>query len=344
MTDAGDIYSGAVRDALDRPLRDLRVSVTDRCNLRCTYCMPAEVFDDEKAYLPRQKLLRFEEIARVTRLAAELGVVKVRITGGEPLLRRKLPDLIRQLVQTPGIEDVALTTNGILLAKFAAELKAAGLHRVTVSLDSVDDAVFGKMNGRGVSSAEVLKGIDAALAVGLGPVKVNCVVQRGVNDHTVLELVERFRGTACVLRFIEYMDVGTMNGWNWDQVVPARELVAMVGEKWPLRALEENYRGEVAQRYAFEDGQGEIGMITSVSQPFCGACNRLRMSPDGQLYMCLFGVQGVDLRTAMRMGDSDAHIKGIIAEAWKVRADRYSEERAALTEPRKKVEMYHIGG
>jgi cyclic pyranopterin phosphate synthase len=175
-------------------------------------------------------------------------------------------------------------------------------------------------------------------------VKVNCVVQRGVNDHTVLGLVERFRGTACVLRFIEYMDVGTMNGWNWDQVVPARELVAMIGEKWPLRALEENYRGEVAQRYAFEDGQGEIGMITSVSQPFCGECNRLRMSPDGQLYMCLFGVQGVDLRTAMRMGDSDAHIKGIIAEAWKARADRYSEERASQTKPRQKVEMYHIGG
>jgi len=344
MSNPNDKNNGAVRDTLGRPLRDLRVSVTDRCNLRCTYCMPAAIFDNEKAFLPKQKLLRFEEYARVVRLAAELGAVKVRITGGEPLMRRRLPELVRQIAQTPGVEDVALTTNGILLAQHASELKAAGLHRVTVSLDSLDDGVFGRMNGRGETCAAVLAGIDAAMAAGLGNIKINCVVQRGVNDHTLLDLVERFRGTGCVLRFIEYMDVGTMNGWELKEVLPARELVAMIHAKWPLRPLEENYRGEVARRYTFEDGRGEIGMITSVSQPFCGDCMRLRLSPDGQLYMCLFGTKGVDLRTPLRMGDSDTRIRAIMEEAWRARADRYSEERAGLTAPREKVEMYHIGG
>jgi cyclic pyranopterin phosphate synthase len=326
-------------------LHDLRISVMDRCNFRCPYCMPRETFHENYRFLKGSERLSFEEIVRLTRLFVSLGVRKVRLTGGEPLLRANLPDLVGELTSLAGVEDVALTTNGMLLAKYAAELKANGLKRVTVSLDSLDEDVFRKMSGGFGGRDQVLAGIRAAQEAGLTPVKVNAVVERGLNDHTVLEMVEHFRGTGVIVRFIEYMDVGNRNHWSLDRVVPSRELMQRINQRWPVRPLAENYHGEVAERYVFEDGAGEIGFISSVTEPFCGACSRARLSSDGQLYTCLFATRGHDLRTPLRSGASDEELLERIRGTWKVRTDRYSEMRATLPDsPEKKVEMYYIGG
>ena len=335
------------RDTLGRPLRDLRISVMDRCNFRCPYCMPREQYHESYRFLRSTERLSFEEIVRLARLFVSLGVRKLRLTGGEPLLRANLADLIGDLTNIPGIEDVALTTNGVLLARHAAELRAAGLSRITVSLDSLDPAVFARMSGGFGGIEDVLDGIEHALRADLTPIKVNAVVQRGVNDHTVLGIVERFRGTGVIVRFIEYMDVGNRNHWQPELVVPSKELVARIAERWPLEPLERNYRGEVAQRYAFTDGSGEVGFISSVTQPFCGDCSRARLSSDGGLYTCLFATSGVSLRDPLRAGASDEELLTIIRDTWLKRTDRYSERRATLRhssgEPRK-VEMYYIGG
>ena len=332
-------------DSLERPLRDLRLSVTDRCNFRCPYYMPSEQFNEQYHFLKSPERLTFEELLRLTRVFIELGVVKVRITGGEPLLRAGLPDLIGDLTTLPGALDIALTTNGVLLAQQAAALRAAGLKRVTVSLDSLDPAVFAQMSGGYGSVEEVLNGIGAAQRAGLEPLKINSVVQRGVNDHTVMELLERFRGTGIIVRFIEYMDVGNRNQWNRSQVVSAHELLERVGARWPLRALEPAYAGEVAQRYAYLDGAGEIGFIASVTQPFCGDCARARLSSDGKLYTCLFAADGADLRAPLRGGASDTELAALISSIWQRRADRYSELREQLrARGVQHVEMNHVGG
>ena len=335
------------RDTLSRPMHDLRISVMDRCNFRCPYCMPRETFHERYRFLGSHERLSFDEIVRLARLFVQLGVRKLRLTGGEPLLRTNLPDLIGDLTAIPGVEDVALTTNGVLLARYAGELKAAGLKRVTVSLDSLDDAVFARMSGGFGGVAEVLDGIEAARRAELTPVKVNAVVQRGVNDHTVLGLVERFRGTGVIVRFIEYMDVGNRNHWSSDLVVPSRELAAQIGARWPLAPLRPDYRGEVAERYAFADGAGEVGFISSVSQPFCGDCSRARLSSDGVLYSCLFATHGTSLRDALRGGASDDALLEQIRTTWSKRTDRYSELRASLrpqVHEQPKVEMFYIGG
>ena len=335
------------RDTFSRPMHDLRISVMDRCNFRCPYCMPRETFHERYRFLGSHERLSFDEIVRLARLFVQLGVRKLRLTGGEPLLRANLPDLIGDLTAIPGVEDVALTTNGVLLARYAGELKAAGLKRVTVSLDSLDDAVFARMSGGFGGVAEVLDGIEAARRAELTPVKVNAVVQRGVNDHTVLGLVERFRGTGVIVRFIEYMDVGNRNHWSSDLVVPSRELAAQIGARWPLAPLKPDYRGEVAERYAFADGAGEVGFISSVSQPFCGDCSRARLSSDGVLYSCLFATHGTSLRDALRGGASDDALLEQIRTTWSKRADRYSELRASLrpqAHEQPKVEMFYIGG
>ena len=333
------------RDTLGRPLRDLRISVTDRCNFRCPYCMPRERFHEHYRFLKSSERLSFEEIVRLTRLFLQLGVRKLRITGGEPLLRAGLPDLIGDLTSLPGVDDVALTTNGVLLAQQAAALCAAGLQRVTVSLDSLDPAVFARLAGDLGNPEEVLAGIAAAQRAGLTPIKVNTVVQRGVNDHTVPDLIAHFLGSGVIVRLIEYMDVGNRNEWQAAQVVPARELLERIQARWPLTPLDRNYVGEVAQRYAFADGQGELGFISSVSQPFCGDCSRARLSSDGVLYTCLFATQGLDLRAPLRAGASDDELLAAIRGCWLGRADRYSELRgrtAPASGPR--VEMNHIGG
>jgi GTP 3',8-cyclase len=335
------------RDTLQRPLRDLRISVMDRCNFRCPYCMPREQYHEAYRFLKSSERLSFEEIVRLARLFVRLGVRKLRLTGGEPLLRANLPDLVGDLTSVPGIEDVALTTNGILLAKHAAELKAAGLQRITVSLDSLDPDVFAKMSGGFGGLDEVLDGIEHARRAGLAPIKINAVIQRGVNDHTVIGLVERFRGTGVIVRFIEYMDVGNRNHWQQSLVVPSRELVARIGERWPLAPLESNYRGEVAKRYAFEDGRGEVGFISSVTQPFCGDCSRARLSSDGVLYTCLFATHGTNLRDLLRGGSSDEELTDLMRRIWLGRTDRYSELRASMRSASgesRKVEMYYIGG
>jgi len=335
------------RDTLGRPLRDLRISVMDRCNFRCPYCMPRETFHDKYRFLGSQERLSFEEIVRLTRLFAQLGVRKLRLTGGEPLLRANLADLIGDLTAIAGIEDVALTTNGVLLAKYAAELKAAGLKRITVSLDSLDPQVFAKMSGGFDSVADVLNGIDHARRAGLSPIKVNAVIERGLNDHTALDLVERFRGTGVIVRFIEYMDVGNRNHWRSEMVVPSKELVARIAERWPLEPLDRNYRGEVAERYRFVDGQGEVGFISSVTQPFCGDCSRARLSSDGVVYTCLFATHGTNLRDVLRSGASDEQLLDLVRDTWLKRTDRYSEQRATLREGQgeeRKVEMFYIGG
>jgi GTP 3',8-cyclase len=324
-------------------LRDLRISVTDRCNFRCRYCMPREVFGADFPFLPRAEMLSFEEIVRVARVFARLGVQKVRLTGGEPLLRRNLPFLIRELAAIGGL-DLALTTNGSLLARAAEELAAAGLGRVTVSLDSLDDAVFARMNDTAVPVAEVLRGIAAAAAAGLGPIKINAVVKRGVNDHTVVDLARHFRGTPHRVRFIEYMDVGATNGWRLDDVVPAAELVERIAAVFPLEPVEPSYRGEVARRWRYEDGAGEIGVISSVSQPFCGDCTRARLSAEGQVYTCLFATRGTDLRGPLRAGASDNELTGLLTNLWRERTDRYSELRSAETVGLRKIEMSYIGG
>src|SRR6516162_7781586 len=337
----------APRDGFARPMRDLRISVMDRCNFRSPHCMPRETYHERYRFLGSHERLSFDEIVRLTRLFARLGVRKLRLTGGEPLLRANLPDLIGDLTDIAGIEDVALTTNGVLLSRYASELKAAGLRRITVSLDSLDPAVFARMSGGFGGVAEVLDGIEHARRAELTPVKINAVVQRGVNDHTVLDLVERFRGTGVTVRFIEYMDVGNRNHWSEGLVVPSKELLARIGARWPLEPLEPGYRGEVARRYAFTDGQGEVGFISSVSQPFCGECSRARLSSDGVLYTCLFATHGTSLRDALRGGASDDQLLELIRGVWLGRTDRYSEQRVSLRRAagdERKVEMFYIGG
>ena len=331
-------------DNFNRPLRDLRISVTDRCNFRCTYCMPKEIFGRDYAFLARNEILSFEEITRLARIFVRLGVEKIRITGGEPLVRRNLEELLGMLAQIPGVADLTLTTNGALLAQKAASLAAAGLQRITVSLDSLDDAVFQGINDVSFPVAQVLAGIDAASDAGLTPIKVNMVVQRGVNDGDIVPMARRFHGTGHILRFIEYMDVGTTNGWRLDQVTPASEIVARIHAEMPLEPAEPLYRGEVARRYRYRDGGGEIGIIASVTQPFCRDCTRARLSADGQLYTCLFGEQGTDLRALLRPGQSDDSIAAAIAAVWNARTDRYSEVRSEIGRDLIKVEMSRIGG
>jgi len=334
-----------VRDTLARPLRDLRISVTDRCNFRCTYCMPREVFGHGYQFLDRSELLTFEEVTRVARVFVRGGVEKLRLTGGEPLLRRDIETLIGMLdgLREDGLRDLTLTTNGSMLARKAEALRAAGLDRITVSLDSLDDEVFQRMNDVRFPVGRVLDGIDAAAAAGL-PVKVNMVVQRGVNDESIAEMAERFRGTGHILRFIEYMDVGTSNGWQLEDVVPAADIVAAVAERWPVESADPNYPGEVASRYRYADGAGEIGVIASVTQPFCGGCTRARLSAEGELFTCLFAARGTDLRAPLREGADDDGLRALIGGVWGRRADRYSELRTAETARRPKVEMSHIGG
>jgi cyclic pyranopterin phosphate synthase len=334
-------------DRFARPLHDLRISVMDRCNFRCPYCMPKEQFHDNYRFLKSQERLSFEEIVRLSRLFASLGVRKLRLTGGEPLLRANLSDLVGDLTAIPGIDDIALTTNGVLLGQHAVDLHANGLRRVTVSLDTLDKQTFARMSGGFAALDQVLQGIDAAVAAGLTPVKVNSVIERGVNDETAVDLVEHFRGKPVIVRFIEFMDVGNRNAWRPEMVVPSRELVARISARWPMHPVSENYRGEVAQRWRFDDGAGEIGFISSVSQPFCGACSRARLSSEGKFYTCLFATQGLDLRAAMRAGASDADLLNVIRGRWLGRTDRYSELRDELRriEPSpKKIEMYYIGG
>ncbi len=331
-------------DGLDRPLRDLRISVTDRCNFRCTYCMPKEVFGRDFRFLPAAALLRFEEIERVARIFVAQGVEKIRLTGGEPLVRRNLEDLVERLAAIDGLRDLTMTTNGSLLALRARALRDAGLRRLTVSLDSLDDDVFGSMNDVAYSASGVLAGIEAAAAAGFSPIKVNCVVKRGVNDGSIVELAARFRGTPHIVRFIEYMDVGSTNGWRLDDVVPAAEILAAIDAAFPLDPVPPNYPGEVATRYRYRDGSGEIGVIASVTRPFCRACTRARLSSEGLLYTCLFGTTGHDMRALLRGGKTDEEIASYIRGIWRVRADRYSELRSADTVRLPKVEMSHIGG
>jgi cyclic pyranopterin phosphate synthase len=332
------------RDSRGRPLHDLRISVTDRCNFRCVYCMPRTVFGRDHAFLPRAELLTFEEIVRLVGVFTRLGVEKVRLTGGEPLVRRELPTLVGMLAATPGVRDLTLTTNGVLLTEQAEALRAAGLHRVTISLDADDDATFMRMNDAGVPVSRVLAGIEAAEAAGLGPIKVNMVVKRGWNEHALLPMARRFRGTGRILRFIEYMDVGHSNGWRLDEVVTADEIFATISAEFPLEPMAPTHPGEVAERYRYADGSGEIGIIASVSRPFCGDCSRARLSADGQLYTCLFATSGHDLRTLLREGKSDADLEGTLRHIWERRDDRYSELRSAETVLLPKVEMSYIGG
>jgi len=339
-----------MRDLLDRPLHDLRISVTDRCNLRCRYCMPREVYGPGHVFLPRSELLSFEEIARLTRVLADQGVQKLRLTGGEPLLRRGLERLVEMLAGIDGIREVALTTNGLLLAGKAQSLADAGLSRVTVSLDALDDATLHAISDAPISTARVLEGIDAALSAGLSPVKVNMVVRRGLNDSSVLAMAERFRHRPQILRLIEYMDVGSSNGWRAEDVVAGAEIVASISEHWPLEPVAPSYAGEVASRYRYRDGGGEIGVIHSVSEPFCASCTRARLSADGKLFTCLFARRGHDLRALLRGGADDRAIAARTRAIWSARGDRYSAERALreqsgeAREHRQKVEMSYIGG
>jgi len=333
----------APTDTLGRPLRDLRISVTDRCNFRCVYCMPKEVFGRDYRFLERRELLSFEEIERVARAFVRQGVRKIRLTGGEPLLRRDIERLVSLLAAIGGV-DLTLTTNGSLLARKARALKEAGLARVTVSLDSLDDDVFRAMNDVDFPVAHVLEGIEAAAEEGLTPVKVNMVVKRGVNEDSVLPMARFFRGSGHIVRFVEYMDVGSTNGWRLDDVVPAAEILARLAAEFPLQPLEPNYRGEVARRYRYADGAGEIGLIASVTQPFCGGCTRARLSAEGRLYTCLFASRGHDLRALVRSSASDEELDEAIAQIWRGRADRYSEIRTAATASLPKIEMSYIGG
>ena len=333
----------AVADRLGRPLRDLRVSVTDRCNFRCVYCMPKAVFGSDYQFLERKEILTFEEIARTAGLFASLGVGKLRLTGGEPLVRRNLEQLIALLARIPGL-DLTLTTNGSLLERKAEALRKAGLKRITVSLDALDDATFKRMNDVDFPVAKVLAGIDAAAAAGLAPVKINMVVKRGMNEGGILPMARRFQGSGHILRFIEYMDVGHTNGWRMDDVVTAREIVSLIGREMPLEPAEPNYTGEVAQRWRYKDGSGEIGVIASVTQAFCRDCTRLRLSTEGKLYTCLFATTGHDLRALLRSGAPDEEIVDLVKAVWSRRADRYSEIRSSQTAKLSKIEMSYIGG
>jgi GTP 3',8-cyclase len=332
-----------VADRLGRPLRDLRISVTDRCNFRCVYCMPKEVFGRDYQFLEHKELLTFEEIARLARIFARHGIEKIRLTGGEPLVRRNLERLIELLAAIPGL-DLTLTTNGSLLAKKAQALKTAGLKRITVSLDSLDDQVFMKMNDVDFPVARVLDGIEAAAAAGLAPIKINMVVKRGVNDASVASMARHFRGSGHILRFIEYMDVGHTNGWRMDDVVTAKEIVSMINAEAPLAQCDPNYRGEVAERWRYCDGSGEIGVVASVTQAFCRDCTRARLSTEGSIYTCLFATAGHKLKPLLRGGASDDEISDTIAAIWRKRGDRYSEIRTAQTTALQKVEMSYIGG
>ncbi len=331
-------------DTLGRGIRDLRISVTDRCNFRCRYCMPKEVFGRDYEFLTREQLLSFEEVTRLTRVLAGLGATKVRLTGGEPLLRKGIEDLVAMLAAIPGIEDLTLTTNGSLLTRKAEALAAAGLDRVTVSLDSMDDTVFMAMNDVGFPVERVLDGIAAAADAGLTPIKINMVVKRGVNEDSVVPMGRHFQGTGHIVRFIEYMDVGATNGWRLDDVVPAGEIVAAIDAEMPLEPIAPNYPGEVARRWRYRDGSGEIGVIASVSQPFCGTCTRVRLSADGSVYTCLFATRGRDFKTLLRSGASDDDLADELAALWTARDDRYSERRSAATDDLPKVEMSYIGG
>jgi cyclic pyranopterin phosphate synthase len=332
-------------DALGRPLHDLRISVTDRCNFRCTYCMPKEVFGGDFAFLHRDALLTFEEIARLARLFVRNGVRKIRLTGGEPLLRRDLERLVAQLSGIEGLEDIALTTNGSLFTREKARiLAAAGLRRVTVSLDAIDDAIFRAMNDVDFPVARVLEAIDAGAEAGLTPVKIDCVVKRGVNESQVVALARHFRGTGHIVRFIEFMDVGNSNGWRMEDVVSGAEILSMLQREWDLTPAEPHYFGEVAERWCYADGGGEVGIITSVTQPFCGTCTRARLAADGRVYLCLFAGTGHDFRAMLRGGASDEEIEQVIARVWRTRDDRYSEIRSEATPSLRKVEMSHIGG
>lgn len=341
------IKPNAVQDKFKRPLRDLRISVTDRCNFRCTYCMPAEIFGENYAFLKKNQVLSYEEITRLVKIIVKLGAVKLRITGGEPLVRKELETLIAQLAAIDGVDDIAMTTNAKLLTREKAQqLRDAGLDRITVSLDSLDEDVFQRMNGNRGTVQEVLTGIENARAVGFDNIKINCVVQRGVNDHTLLDLAEYGREQGITVRFIEYMDVGTKNGWEMQHVVSAKDIIEQINARFPVEPAQKNYYGEVASRYRYQDGKGEIGLITSVTQPFCGSCTRMRLSPEGQIYTCLFASKGTDLREPLRNGNTDDDIEGIIRNTWGHRIDRYSELRGAGKAPDgdDKIEMYYIGG
>jgi cyclic pyranopterin phosphate synthase len=333
----------SITDKFNRPLHDLRISVTDRCNFRCIYCMPKEIFGRDYPFLRREELLSFEEIARLAHILAGHGVRKIRLTGGEPLVRRDLEVLVGMLAQLPDL-DLTMTTNGALLARKAAALKAAGLQRVTVSLDALEDEVFMAMNDVDFPVARVLEGIEAARQAGLTPIKINMVVKRGLNEDSILPMARYFHGTDFILRFIEYMDVGSTNGWRLDDVVPAKEIVARIDAEMPLESMEPNYRGEVAKRWRYRDGRGEIGFVTSVTQPFCGDCSRVRLSAEGKLYTCLFAVNGFDLRQLLRDGASDQEISDAVDSLWRKRDDRYSEIRSDETAELPKVEMSYIGG
>ncbi len=339
------LHDRTLRDRLQRPMRDLRLSVTDRCNFRCPYCMPRERFHAQYRFLTSSERLTFPELLRLTRLFVQLGVVKLRITGGEPLLRPDLPDLIGDLTSLPGIEDVALTTNGVLLAQQAAALKASGLQRVTVSLDSIEPATFARMSGGYGQLEDVLGGIAAARSAGLTPIKINTVVQKGTNDQQIVDLLQRFRNTGVIVRLIEYMDVGNRNDWAREQVVPSQLLLDQIAGRWPVTALTPAYAGEVARRYRFDDGAGEIGFISSVTQPFCGDCSRARLSSDGVFYTCLFAAKGTDLRAPLRGGASDDDLLSMIRAVWQQRSDRYSELREQLrARGAPHVEMNYVGG
>jgi cyclic pyranopterin phosphate synthase len=331
-------------DTLNRPLRDLRISVTDRCNFRCTYCMPKGVFGRDYQFMPQDQLLSFEEIDRVARIFVSLGVNKLRLTGGEPLMRRELETLIELLAAIPGVDDLAMTTNGSFPVERIHSLQAAGLQRITVSLDALDDPTFKAMNDVDFPVQQVLDWVETSAAAGLSPIKVNMVVKRGVNEHSILPMARYFREHGHILRFIEYMDVGSSNGWRLDDVVSARQIRDSIHAELPIEPAQPNYRGEVANRYRYLDGSGEIGIIASVTQPFCGDCSRARLSADGKLYTCLFALAGADLRAALRDGASDAEIAAQVAAIWQKRTDRYSELRSASTQDLPKPEMSYIGG
>jgi GTP 3',8-cyclase len=339
---APQFAGGALVDTRARPMRDLRISVTDRCNFRCVYCMPREMFGADHPFLPYDAILTFEEITRLARIFVDLGVQKIRLTGGEPLVRRQLDRLVAMLAELP--VEITLTTNGSLLAKQARALKAAGLQRVTVSLDSLDDATFRAMNDADFPVAKVIEAIEVAAAEGLAPVKINAVVKRGVNDQDIVPMAERWRGTGHIVRFIEYMDVGATNGWRMDDVVPSAEVVKRISARWPLEPIDANYPGEVAERWRYLDGAGESGVISSVTQAFCSTCTRMRLSTEGSLFTCLFAQSGHDLKSLLRGGASDEELRNEIAAVWQRRTDRYSEIRTAETAKQRKVEMSYIGG
>lgn len=334
-----------ILDAYGRALKDLRVSLTDRCNFRCPYCMPAHVYGNRYNFLPKPQILTYEEIDRIVRVFVRSGVRKIRLTGGEPLVRPDVHKLVAALSSIDGIDDLTLTTNGYFLEEQAYLLKSAGLNRVTVSLDSLDPEISRVMNGRELSPSRVLNGIDAAHAVGLAPIKINCVVIRGINDEHVIDLVRYFKGTPHIIRFIEYMDVGNLNGWNRNEVVPSDELIGKINKIFPIEPVGANYDGEVVTRYRYSDNSGELGFISSVTQPFCGACTRARLSPEGELITCLFANRGVDLKKPLRDGASDEEIEQIVNSIWNRRTDRYSELRGSSElVGSQKIEMYHIGG